>query len=231
MKNNNLKFKGGVLIIGSLIWEESALRKKWRNENLDLDKQIKVKLPIRYGRISQTRNCTFTMVFSSDCKTKLGQGIFLPFKKDYSIEQIIKQGKLMIEAEHNRVVDFDRFNWGWGCLGIITNPKIEFEIEKFWKAKYGNGFNPDDYKIKDEESIVLQSGKFNFDWPTELNEYAFAIGTATKPNIDTYPSPDKIAERMVVNEYDEYFRKNLELGINTFQDKDIELKIKELKLK
>lgn len=231
MEKDTTKFKGGVLIIGSLIWENSELRDRWRSENLDIKNQIKIELPIRYGRISQSRNCTYTMVFSSDCKTKLGQGIFVPFKQDLTVEQIIEQGKSMIEAEHNREVKFNRFNWSWGCLGLLTNPQIEFDIEKFWKAKYGNGFNPDEYKIKDENPIILKNGKFDFEWPQELNDYTFVIGTATKPNIDAYPSPNKIAEKIVVNEYDKYFKKNREFNITTFQDEDIELKIKELKTK
>ena len=93
------------------------------------------------------------MVFSTECKKvdKLGVGIFIPFKKELTIEEIITQGKPMIEAEHNRTVDFNRFNWGWGCLGIVTNSNLEkIGIEKLWASKFGNSFNQAEYKIGEE---------------------------------------------------------------------------------
>jgi len=149
MKQNESKYKGGVLIIGSLFWENSELRRKWRDQQLDIENIIRVKLPIRYGRKSESRNYTYTMIFSTDCrsKDKLGEGIFIPFKKELTIEQIINQGKPMIEAEHNRTVDFERFNWGWGSLGVVINTDYqEFDIEKSWKEMFGNGFKPSEYK-------------------------------------------------------------------------------------
>ena len=55
----------GVLIIGSLYWDNKEHRKEWRRERLvDLDKKEYVHAPIRYGRLSRKRGCTYTMVFS-----------------------------------------------------------------------------------------------------------------------------------------------------------------------
>lgn len=52
--------KGGVLIIGSLLWQDSStdvpgdnLRKRWRTEHLDMNHKVAVKVPIRYGRYSR----------------------------------------------------------------------------------------------------------------------------------------------------------------------------------
>ena len=85
-KSENMKLKGGVIIIGSLIWEDHLkkadnIRKNWRKQNL-LDKPVLAKVPIRYGRESQTRKHTYTMVFSKSCENTLGQGLILSFNED-----------------------------------------------------------------------------------------------------------------------------------------------------
>ncbi len=116
--------KGGVLLIGSLLWEESEMRVKWRNDNLVLSKKILVSAPIRYGRTSSTRSKTYTMIISSECKSKdkIGRAIFVPFLNDkMSIKEIVNQSKKMIDAEHNGSKDLNRLNWSWGCIGLILN--------------------------------------------------------------------------------------------------------------
>lgn len=230
--NDKDTFKGGVLIIGSLLWGLSEIRQKWRNEDLNLSDKIQIELPIRYGRVSKSRNCTYSMVYSSDCKTnnKLGKGYFVPFENEStSIEEILNLSKSVIDSEHNENKDLNRFNWGWGCLGIAFNPTLEENKKNIildsWKAKYGNGFNPEEYKVGDETPIITNSGILLIDWMSQLEDFEFVIGTATKPQLEEYPSSDKIAERMIVNEYDEYFRKNREELITTFQDDEIQNKL------
>ncbi|MEX2477772.1 MAG: hypothetical protein WD357_05015 [Gracilimonas sp.] len=230
--NNRITSKGGVLIIGSLLWDSSDIRKNWRENDLILSEKIQIGLPIRYGRVSQSRSCTHSMVYSSACKleNKLGLGYLVPFKNiSITVEEILRLSKRIIDAEHNKIKNLNRFNWGWGCLGIAFNPALD-EDEKImildrWKSKYGNGFNPKEYRVGNETPIITKTGKLLIDWMSQLDNYDFVIGTATKPQLKEYPSPNKIAERMIVNEYDEYFRKNRQNLITTFQDDEIENKL------
>jgi hypothetical protein len=226
--NDKVTFKGGVLIIGSLLWDLSEIRQKWRSEDLNLSDKIQIELPIRYGRVSKSRNCTYSMVYSSDCKikNKLGKGYFVPFQNEStSIEEILNLAKSVIDSEHNKYKDLNRFNWSWGCLGIAFNPTLEEnkknKILSSWKAKYGNGFNPKEYKVGDETPIITKSGVLLIDWMPQLDDFEFIIGTATKPQLEEYPSSDKIAERMIVNEYNDYFRENRKELITTYQDTEI----------
>ncbi|MBI4930046.1 MAG: hypothetical protein HY841_04725 [Bacteroidetes bacterium] len=98
------EIKGGVIIIGSLFWEDEKncmkgekakgkRRKKWRNDNLNIDKTKPIPLPVSYGRCSSSRLCTYTMVLSSAYNNKVGQGLVVPFKKeiDFSQENILKE--------------------------------------------------------------------------------------------------------------------------------------------
>src|SRR4030042_1351843 len=76
-----MTLNGGVIIIGSLLWDEK--RKSWRNERLSENEKISVYLPIRYGRQSESRHNTYTMVFSNACYSKqygLGTGWIIPIK-------------------------------------------------------------------------------------------------------------------------------------------------------
>src|SRR5258705_2850708 len=79
--------KGGVLIIGSLLWQDHLnklgddIRKTWRAEHLLMDNKIMVSVPIRYGRFSD-KNKIYTMVFSKKLtKKESGTGWFVPFSK------------------------------------------------------------------------------------------------------------------------------------------------------
>ena len=80
--------KGGVIIIGSLLWqdylneEDDKVRLNWRTLHLEYERRILVKLPIRYGRLStKLGNVVTTMVFSNKMKNKKGLGYVIPFKK------------------------------------------------------------------------------------------------------------------------------------------------------
>ena len=56
--------KLGILIVGSLIWDSSDVRGKWRAKRLNVTSRTLVSVPIRYGRRSRSRGDSYTMVFS-----------------------------------------------------------------------------------------------------------------------------------------------------------------------
>ncbi|MCE7060812.1 hypothetical protein [Dyadobacter sp. CY343] len=227
---------GGVLIIGSLIWDrENGNRIRWRNDFLNQAGQIKVPAPIRYGRVSRGRCCTFSMVFSDECNRPelKGTGILVPFANNpVDLRMLRVHTSELMKAERNKVdLDENVFNWAWGALAMSVNPVILNEISPkydeannlaaFWRKSYTKGFNPEHYKVGNEECIISKEGILKFSWPDELDNYDFLIATATKPERIVYPTAKNIAERMLVNEYSEYFFQNSENGILNFQDDEI----------
>lgn len=224
---------GGVLIIGSLLWDQSQRRISWRSRCLEIHNQILVKAPIRYGRISKSRNCTFTMIFSSESNKLdlLGQAVFVPFinnpinheNLDYQCQELMKS-----EREKNNISS--KLDWDWGALAICINPEalnnheknIQLqEIINNWSKKYSEIFLPDDYRLGQETPVINERGFLDLTWPSQLQNYDFLIATVTKPNVEVYPTAKKIADRIIVNEHSEYFDKNLEHNITTFQDVEI----------
>ena len=70
MVAKQVDLKGGVLIIGSLLWQDHLdevgddIRKNWRDNSLLLANKIQVKTPIRYGRFSDNSKI-YTKLFIS----------------------------------------------------------------------------------------------------------------------------------------------------------------------
>lgn len=227
-------FKGGILVIGSLYWDNLTIRKDWREAQLDMDNQISIAIPIRYGRLSTSQHNTFTMVFSSGCinNKNMGKGWFLPFKENQlDIDQINSQAIELIDAEYKEKKNLNRYNWVWGCLGFLFNPNISEsklnQLKLIWEKNLSKGFNPDDYKVSNEPLIINNSGILNFAWPEELNDFDFLISTLTKPQRTTYPTSREIATAMIENHCFNYFRMNVKNSITTFQDDDIHLLVED----
>ncbi len=240
----DISLNGGVLIIGSLFWDKSEVRTNWRTKYIDpIELAIDVSVPIRYGRISKTRNCTYSMVFSYEClvESNLGSAKFIAFKNNpVNLNSLWIQCHELIKAECNKEkISFCIHNWKWGALGICINPSamdekkddINFLIDN-WKNKYGKSkpLKPKHFEVKDEGLIFNDNGILAIQWPKKLDEFDFFIATATMPNLEDYPSPYRIAERMAVNEDESYFIKNNFCGISTFQDEDIKLNSEKIKI-
>lgn len=230
---SELKLVGGVLIIGSLIWDEAEIRENWRTNCLDVEKAKAVTLPIRYGRISSERRFTYSMVFSQACKKleNRGMGLVVPFLHPVNIEEFDVQAHELIKAEHKKEPGFTRFNWDWGTLALAVNPRhlndesdkrdVIKQLQNHWFEKIGKGFNPNDYKVGTEMPIVDKTAHLQIDWVPDLDDYDFVIATATKPNVNKIPDAKEIADRMILNDFDEYFRRNHDVGIVTYQDDEI----------
>jgi len=236
-KTDLFKLKGGILIVGSLFWQDylgganDNIRKKWRAEHLDMDKKIMVRAPIRYGRLS-TKDNIFTMTFSNTVpKKKFGTGYFIPLNNSNvtSEEELFNEAIALSNAEGMK----GEFVAGWGAtLGILFNEKkIDIQLKKkltiAWQEKIlqTTKFNYKSYKLhKREAPCIKLNGLLNFDWvlPVDkrqielLNSYDFILATATEPT--EYPTIKKLSENVRNDSKRFYFIENYKNGITTFQD-------------
>ena len=230
-----MKFKGGVIIVGSLLWEDTPERVNWRNLCLRIKQKIPVSIPIRYGRKSASRKNTYTMIFSNHPSTVLGQAFIIPLKeeiKNYSVLE--KNAFAMAKAEgiwkNNDLVP--SINKPWGTVGLLLNPKNDRKdninadlIRNSWQQiyqTYHNSFNPSTYNIgADDVPLIDQDGFLQIPWTEQMNDFDFLLATPTVPNPHKILSASEIAEKMNVTGYWSYFTKNASHGITTFQDEEI----------
>ena len=241
-----MPLRGGVIIIGSLLWDNKGNRPKWRENNLCSENQFKVYIPIRYGRCSRTRKNTYTMLFSNKCYLRrrygLGTGWVLPIKaKINSFDELKKEAQKMGEAEG---FENDGFTSNWGLVALLLNPnkKINNSIISKWSNFMSNKISNHSLlseKLKSEKSAIDSNGFLAIRWPKEvipinkIGKYDFLIATVTAPTLikGKYPTAYQIADTMKKAKYYDYFCKNRKHEITTFQDEKILRRIQKNKQK
>ena len=230
-----MEFKGGAIIIGSLFWEQKPIRTKWRQIYLDsTEKKIPVRVKIRYGRKSSTRENTFTMIMSNHPNTDFGTAYILPFKeKIKNARSLESQAFAMAKAEGLWKDSVPSLNKSWGTVGLLLNPKLEKSrnleiIKERWTKIYSEyNFTPSDYIVERESDIIDRNGFLQIEWTNEMSEFDFLIATLTVPNPKSLLNENIIADKINKTGYNEYFFNNYKNGIRTFQDEEIIKKLDE----
>lgn len=227
-----MSLKLGILIIGSLFWDDNYDRPRWRQDYLQIDEAIAVSAPVRYGRFSTNRQ-SYTMVFSSSAQN--GQAKVVP-----TAHQLQKPKDLVDEAERLWKAEDNKINqvtsaWG-GCVVLcVNNERNSQERAAFLEAWYQRvNHEPAVYRQfpqspDDDKLLVNSEGLLDF-WPTCLDgsklDFDLLLATANYPfragNPCGYPDPRTIAQAWIGN-LDElrYFRNNISNGFRTFQDAEI----------
>ncbi|HRO45942.1 hypothetical protein [Agriterribacter sp.] len=234
-----MKLIGGVIIIGSLIWEdhielekkgENFIRRDWRNQNLKAERTL-VPVPIRYGRKSSTRKETYSMVFDND--HELGQGLILEFQQPISsFEDLEKQAIALAIAEGIYKSENRRIISTWGAVGLLINPQLKkndfskFEfISKKWRDiyhTYNKTFNAKEYKRAESLTPPIDEyGLLTIKWQDDMNKFDILLATPVIPDPKDPLTAKQIADKMIEKRYDTYFKSNIAHNIRTTQDKEI----------
>jgi hypothetical protein len=229
-----MNLTGGVLIIGSLFWDPSKLRQKWRKRAFkNFLEPVYTPVNIRYGRESKTRQKNYTMILSNHPSTKPGKAMVLELKRSVkSFGALEKIAYNLAEAEGiYKKPKPAQLNSSWGTVGILLNPRLvkkEGELASMIREKWGElysqyeNFNPAEYSItKKEDPVIDKNGILNITWTRQILGFDFLLATATKPNPQRQVTARQIADRIIKTGNGEYFHKNREHNITTFQDKEI----------
>lgn len=222
----------GVLIIGSLLWDKD--RQQWRDERLDLTRSELVSAPIRYGRKSgKRRGHTYTMVFSRSAPAGSARVLYCTHEIG-SANDLITEALKLWEAEALSL-NSGRIAAGWGCVALLCNPerKISADLLKGWSERvksepdYGNVS-----QAASEESLISKEGMLKVDCPHRIEsgtavDLDLLLVTANDPTLTgtppTYADVNTIVSAWndAAQEHSQYFWKNVDHGITTFQDDQI----------
>ena len=165
------------------------------------------------------------MLFSNSVSV-LGTAFIIQFKKETeTFEDLKNQALKLSKAEGISTEKFPNRLWAsWGAVGIAFNKTKENqfdEIRKKWHDEFVS-FDNENYKIGDELPSIKKNGELNFklDIPENIN-YVFA--TPIIPNIEKYPSIDRIVEAVLESKprYDTYVNENYNNGIRIQNDEEI----------
>ncbi len=234
------KISVGVLMIGSLYWDCRLHRKCWRETRLNLGRMKKVRVPIRYGRRSSSRGCSYTMVFSeelADDEAKMGEAIFVPFKQSrHTSAGLIAEAENLWTAESSSNKVDGRISADWGSIGLQFNPNplvpMPKKIREDWHYRILREPEHEGWESAEKEKPAVDKyGILATPWPTCVDGSPLEVGallaTATDPTLvdQKYPSPKEIADAWNTKQGRKhlcYFLNNRREGITTFQDEEIE---------
>jgi hypothetical protein len=228
-----MNLKGGVIIIGSLLWDNTK-RHKWRERSLEnLETKVPVSVRIRYGRESgKWRHHTYTMIFSNHPTTEFGQGYIVRFKNNIKNKEMLKEQAIALADAEGIWTDKRPFlGRDWGAVGLLVNenrPSADL-VKSIWmrlfqeyRCDYSQcRYDYAQYCIGDEPPVIDKDGFLHIDWMPEMNSLDFLVATPTAPKPKRALSANEIAERMVEKNYRTYFENNRASNISTYQDDEI----------
>lgn len=236
-------FKIGVIVIGSLLWdndykEKKGYRKKWRITNFS-DERIMILAPIRYGRESG-ENKNYTMIYDAELNDsdKMGTAYVCPVKKSFqNLNEIFEQVELLSLAEGFYDVNKEEpvnvvkgKKNQWAVISYLLSPKLseshKKEFRQLWRDRTNISlFDSLSFHEHCTSHFCDENGEIQKYWPSAvskdesdiLNSFDILITTCTKRNVKTLPTSEELYEDFNTDTR-KYIKNNILNGIFTFQD-------------
>lgn len=216
--------KCGVLIIGSLYWDNENGRDEWRMRRLDMNARISVRAPIYYGRKSASRGNTYTMTFRRNDPS--GIAALVPCQREIAtIDDLKEEAEALWKAEAPNS-EWGAIGSGWGCVGaLLGSDEAREALASAWKTHFRT-------TRTGGLSVVSADGILGITWPETVNKTPLdidvIIATVTKPAnkpIGAYSIADAWLHQN--QGFERYFFENVSHGIRTFDDGEIWQRIEE----
>lgn len=205
--------RGGILIVGSLLWD-NAQRGTWRQKRLCVEDKMLVKVPICYGRRSSSRGNTFTMTFAPDSLP--GQGVLISCRASIdNVTAFVADAEALWKAEQPSA-PAGSIGASWGCVGVMFCAEAAP-----WRLAW-----TDHFCAKASASVppVEEDGVLCIPWPVRVADGTAAdvdviLATATRAEVKR-PTAAEIADAWIdqCDGRERYFFENVRHGIRTHDD-------------
>jgi len=222
----------GILIIGSLFWDNSE-RAVWRRERLVIEDKQRIRARIRYGRESTagSRKGTFTMTFSGSAAP--GIAYVVPCRNEISDPAgLLEEARLLARAEKlDGAARWKQF----GAIGLLLRNadanRLALELRASWAQYFQTHLDPSCATLTccatNENAPLGGDGLLQMPWPAGLDAEVNLDGVLATVNTPTivdgrYLGPKKIASSLVhAAKNANYLCENVLAGIRTFEDRSI----------
>jgi len=205
-----------ILIVGSLRWDERPVRSRWRETRLDVDRAVRVRVPIRYRRCSWTRGNTYTMTF--DPAAPPGSALMVPCRAPVeSPQDLIEEAQHLWAAEQPGAED-GAIGADWGSCGMIMRAHIP-HVAETWASVFRE-------RVADPVRPVSESGTLDIPWPEPVEgrglDADVVFATATRA-VSEPPTLKSIAAAWLAqsDSHERYFFENVRHGIRTHEDVEL----------
>jgi hypothetical protein len=226
-----MKLKGGVLIIGSLLWQDDIKsknrdgeRRKYREENLRMDSSRDVSAPIKYGRFSTEEGEAYTMVYDFKLKEeKWGIAKAIEFNNEsMAPNQVIAEGHKLSLIEGGKTDDFIKGNKKpWCIVSLLVNPSLDIksrrELNDQWEGELKKNEIGFTTFLNQKETFGLDQSGILAVWPEECDNFNFLVTTSILPYVRKGVTLTTREIAIHVQNRD-YFFENIGRGIRTHQD-------------
>lgn len=210
--------KCGILIIGSLYWDDDNGRAEWRRQRLDTGSSIPVTAPIYYGRKSASRGETYTMTFRPSEPS--GRALLVPCQREIETLDDLKAETAALWKAEAPNAGPDVIGSGWGCVGaLLRSGEASEKLAPAWRDHFR--------EVRSEGlSVVNADGGLDIVWPEATDgipaDMDIILATATKPEA-TPPGADSVADAWLSQDggYERYFLENVRHGIRTAHDLEV----------
>lgn len=218
---HTISVQAAVLTIGSLFWDEG--RAKWRADQLEVHRALRVRAPIRYGR--RSKSGTYTMVFSNlDTDADTARAQLIPCRYPMSRPgDLFEEAELLWAAEMRSERISGVISADWGCVAILVNPRWA-DADVFlgeWKARFAESVT-----CHEATKVVSPDGILQFGWPSDEEANSadphIILATANVPTLQhgSYAPAEVIANAWNTEKLTnaEYFFQNVRSKITTADD-------------
>lgn len=168
--------KVGILVIGSLEWDDHAVRKEWRTTRLVDGGRVRIRVPIHYGRAASTRGNTFTMCYGG----AEGSALVIPCRRSpRDLAALALEAEWLWRAEMKGLAPAGSIHGKIGTVCVLfRDAEVTGAVAADWSRHYNRTTPP--------SVPFVNNGRLCLGWPLDEfglpADFDILLGTATMPN-------------------------------------------------